>query len=996
MSSSERSNITTIGTRTMSSATATSRPAGQRNVTVRDTVKKGSKPRGGDTNAAAAATNNNSNNAAGANANVDRVNEKKATSHGHHAKVPSNSKFHPQQRAAVASLLNDRIDSDDIESKVNEVYELTKASRDSIIVALHDSDGDLNRAVSKILEGDYDDEWTDVSKRGKKKDKKEKQVTPIASTNVSKANDKGTNGTDRRSNQGNRTRPPRPSKQTGDQQQHPQQQQQQHVKQSRQNHKKDSDVANHHADEEKPVDGAGNDRATGKKGIREVKKNHRPGGNESITNPVRGRGTRTFSNQLRETVVPKPADEFPESIDVWQNTTVDANSNRQPVPPVVPMTVGNWSDVVRDDDWSEEDGFDGVKQTMVFVRSGKTPPEKDDAKSTSQHLASKQQSSSSQQQQCDVKQSELSTQRTTAGTQILQSLKSRSTGHDQNYSNKLAAESIKSLVGIPSAAYSTGSTGNSGVNVTTSATGGAAESASSKPQRLNTARRSTKIPETAVEMPNSLVPLGIQFGALDVNFGTSEQSSGGGGGYPNDIKVSANSTSNASNQQVMSNKVVSSNSVLVSSAYAADAQKGTGLNSGELRTTEDMLKGSAYGAKVSDETRSSMNKVKAVMDAVKGNDLYSSSITNQVNNETSGFSKAAVAAAAASYAAYGGGQNYSSGHPPPPQQQQTSVTQYQSYSGQQNAAVFNVNSNYPTSYPTAGGAGGGNSSAGGAQKNLTALKELDASVSVGQLKHNSNYGDLHGTQVNSTTQTTNVLKNSLSATGNGGKNLTQQPGVPRMLTQMLHAAPQYIVGAGGMAPAFAYPVFDPNSMPMPPPSQDATSFAAAYNSSGNEHKFSRTEGNDVNVNTPSSATSQAPVVSQQQQYIGALPPGYGYYFTTIPPQAGIFPPQGAPFLHSVQTNNAAAAAAAHASASAPGFAKGASYPGHSYSSSAYDASMTGVPTDAYSKQPYGQTANQHQSKTLVSGNADLMATQSSYGKGHGQVSKVRLQWSWSM
>ena len=897
----------------MSSATAGSRPAGQRNVTVRD-VKKGSKPRGDALAATANATT------------ADRVSDKKSTSG--HSKASSNSKpHHHQQRAPVASLLNDRVDSDDIESKVNEVYELTKASRDSIIVALHDSDGDLNRAVSKILEGDYDDEWTDVSKRGKKKDKKEKQVTPAAP--ASKSTDKGTNGTSR-PNQANRTRPPRP-KQAGE------------PKQPRQNHKKDSDptIANHN--EEKQVDSA--DRPA-KKGPREVKKTPRPAG-EVAPNPVRGRGTRTFSNQLREAAAPKP-DEFPESIDVWQNTTADANSTR-PAAPVVPMTVGNWSDVVRDDDWSEEDGFDGVKQTMVFVRSGKTPPEKDDAKATSHGLASK---------QCDPKQSEMSQQQNrTAGTQILQSLKPRPAGHDQNYSNKLAAESIKSLVGIPSAAYSS-SAGNTNASAPTSATA-SGESQSSKPQRLNTARRSTKIPETAVEMPNSLVPLGIQFGALDVNFGTSEQSSG----YSNDIKASANSTAST---QVISNKVVPSNSVLVSSAYD---QKGT-LNTGELRSTEEMLKGSAYGTKVPEDSRSPMNKVKAVMDAVKGNDLYSSSITNQVANDP-GFSKAAAAAvAAASYAAYGAGQNYSAGPPP--------VTTYQgsNYSAQ-SGAVFNVNSNYPTSaYPAPGNAAGAPNNT---QKNLPGLKELDASsVSVGQLKHNSNYGDLHAT-ANSTTQTTNVLKNSLSATGNG-KNMSQ-PGVPRMLTQMLHPAPQYIV-PGGMGPAFAYPLFDPNTMGMPP-GQDASTFAAAYNSNASEHKFSRTEGNDSNVNTPS-ATSQAPVVSQhQQQYINAFPPGYGFYYT-LPPQASLFPPQGAPFVHQVQTANNAP----HASASAPGFAKTASYPGHSYSSSAYDTGMTGVPTDAYSKQPYGQTGNQHQSKNLVSGNADLMASQSSYGKGHGQVSKV--------
>lgn len=912
----------------MSSATAGSRPAGQRNVTVRD-VKKGSKPRGDALAANATATT------------ADRVSDKKSTSG--HSKASSNSKFNNQQRAPVASLLNDRVDSDDIESKVNAVFELTKASRDSIIVALHDSDGDLNRAVSKILEGDYDDEWTDVSKRGKKKDKKEKQVTPAAP--ASKSTDKGTNGTSR-PNQANRTRPPRP-KQAGE------------AKQPRQNPKKDSDATVANVNEEKQVDSA--DRP-GKKGPREVKKNTRPAAaaaaGETAPNPARGRGTRTFSNQMREAAAPKP-DEFPESIDVWQNTTADANSNR-PVAPVVPMTVGNWSDVVRDDDWSEEDGFDGVKQTMVFVRSGKTPPGKDDTKTSSlSGLASK---------QCDPKQSELSqAQNRTAGAQILQSLKPRPACHDQNYSNKLAAESIKSLVGIPTAAYSSSAaaaaataaaTGSNNTSAPTS-TPVTGESQSSKPQRLNTARRSTRIPETAVEMPNSLVPLGIQFGALDVNFGTSDQSSG----YTNDIKSATNSTATS---QVISNKVVSSTSVLVSSVYD---QKGT-LNTGELRSTEEMLKGSAYGTKVPEDTRSPMNKVKAVMNAVTGNDLYSTSITNQVAGDT-GFSKAAAAAG------YGAGQNYSTagGQAPQTQQQQVppAATTYQgsNYSGQ-SGAVFNVTSNYPTSaYSAPGNAAGG--APNNTQKNLTGLKELDASsVSVGQLKHN----DLHGAG-NSTTQTTNVLKNSLSATGNG-KNMSQ-PGVPRMLTPMLHA-PQYIV-PGGMGPAFAYPVFDPSTIGMPP-GQDASSFAAAYNSNASEHKFSRTEGNDSNVNTHS-ATSQAPVVSQQQQYINALPPGYGFYYT-IPPQASLFPPQGAPFVHQFQAANNAP----HASASAPGFPKTPSYPGHSYSSSAYDAGMTGVPTEAYSKQPYGQTGNQHQSKNLVSGNADLMASQSSYGKGHGQVSKV--------
>lgn len=883
----------------MSSATAGSRPAGQRN-NVRDGKKLG-KPRGDAT-------------AATANA-ADRTSDKRGTSG--HSKPPSNHPKYNQERAQYASLLNDKIDSDDIEAKVNEVFELTKASKDTIIVALHDSDGDLNRAVSKILEGDYDDNWTEVQMR-KRKEKQEKPTTQQGT--VSKANEKGnTNGTTR-PHQANRGRNPRQAKASGE------------PRPPRQ-HKKDADSAVANSEEKQPPNDS--DRPP-KKGPREIKER------KGQSHPVRGRGTRTFSNQQRESNAPK-SDEFPNSIDTWSNTAVDQNS--RPPATIASMPVGNWSDVVAggNEDWASEEDYD-LMGTKVFEPSNKPLSEKEEEQPSLDRLVSK---------QCDPKQSELSDQnrRETVGAQILQSLKhpSHSGFTDQQFNNRQAAESIKSLVGIPTASYTGSNT---------------SELPSAKPQRMNTARRATKIPEKAVEMPtsDSVASLGVQFGALEVNFGSADQNAG----Y-SEIKPSQNS--NANTAQVIPNKVVSSNSVLVSSTY--DQNKPT-LGTGELR--DDMLKGSGFGAKVSDDSRSPMNKqVKSVMmDTVKGGDLYSSSMSNQASND-SGFSKTA-----SPYASYGGTQNFSAG---------ATSASYQgpsSYSGQ-NAAVFSgSNSNYSSAYPSA------NAASNAAQKNLTGLKELDPSaVSVGgQIKHNTSY-DLHGGAsapglVNSTTQTTNVLKNSLPATGNGSKNMAQQSVPPRMLTQMLHHPPPYIMGGPGMP---FYSVYDPNQIQMTP-GQDAQTFAAAYNpNAGTEHKFSRTEGADANVTTPS-ATSQAPVVSQhQQQFIaGTFPPGYGYYFT-IPPQAGIHPftPQGAPFVPVPAANNAP-----HSSATAPGFAKNSSYPSHSYPSS-YDASMTGVPTNDYAKQQYGQPSNQHQSKT-ISGNADLMASQS-YGKSHGQVSKVTFSLS---
>lgn len=801
---------------------------------------------------------------------------------------------------------HEKADAGDIETKVDKVIELTKASKDAAVVALHDCDFDLNRAVSKILEGDSDDNWTSVSS----KSKKEKEKVPPAKSQVTESAAKQANGTSHKiatTGPRNRTAATTPAgrkeRPTGE-------------RPNRTSKQRDENAAPRDATAAGP-ESQPDGRPRGPRPPRPPRDSgprsgaeRRPdgvrrsdgtagGAGSSVTRP---RGPRTFSSQ-QKAVPPAPAaDDFPNSIDTWTNTTADPNARPAPAP-ITSMTVGNWSDVVSgaNEDWSEEDYESSLMETKVFVPSGKSLPEADELSPQTTHVQVSDKQKRGPGSGTPAAPPPPLDRKEAAGAQILQSLKQpvSQSGYgqiSQSYINKQAAESIKSLVGIPTAAYTPTATAPPAPHHP-------ASDPKPAPRPANQSRRTTRIPESAVEMPSndSVASLGVQFGALDVSFASADTQS-----YVKpDVQPLNHKTAMSANTQGFE-------------------QQAKAVLSDDMIKRHDALSGKPE--QVIDSRNAVAKHVKSSIDSVKGPDLYSVSGSDYKGSASYGNT--------GSYSAYSGVASTSG--------------QFNVYA---NPASY-ASSSYSTNYQPV------------AQKNMSNLKDAEASV---QQKHTPAY-EMHSPAglVNST-QTTNVLKNSLSATGKG--NIGNQ-NMPRMLTQLMH--PSYIMG-GMASPAF-YPLFDP-SMQMPPAAaQDASGYAAAYNQPADTTKFARSDGvADGTAGPATGVSSQNPVVSQhsQQQFISPLPPGYGFYY--MPSAPGLYPPQGGQFVPVPPVSNA------HAS-SAPGFPKG-SYAAHSYAGAGYDSSALTMQPDYSKTQGYAQ----NQSKAMPS--SDLMGQSSSYNKPHG-VSKV--------
>ena len=802
---------------------------------------------------------------------------------------------------------NEKADAGDIEIKVEKVIELTKASKDAAVVALHDCDYDLNRAVSKILEGDSDDNWTSVST----KSKKEKEKVP-AKSQVAESSSKQANGTSHKhvapAGPRNRTaatttasrkerpageRPNRSSKQRDEPRDSG----------AGAESQPSADISRHPGPRAHRPPRAVRESGPRSGAERRPDAVRRPDGAGS-SSANRPRGPRTFSNQQKLVPPAAAADDFPNSIDTWSNTTADPNARPAPAP-ITSMTVGNWSDVVSgaNEDWSEEDYESSLMETKVFVPSGKSLPEADElsAQTTHVQMSDKQKRGAGTGTQA----APLLDRKEAAGAQILQSLKQppvTQSGYgqiSQSYINKQAADSIKSLVGIPTAVYAA------------AAPPAAHHPADPKPvpssgRPANQNRRTTRIPESAVEMPSndSVASLGVQFGALDVSFASADT------------------------QSFVKQDVQSLNHKAAMAANTSFEQQAKTVLADDMMKRHDALSGKQ---EPDIDPRNAVAKhVKSAIDSVKGPDLYS------VTGSQSDYKGNASYGNAGSYSPYSSSASTSG--------------QFNVYANPSSYA----SSPYSTNYQPAG------------PKNLSNLKDVDTSVPQ---KHVPYDMQSPAGLVNST-QTTNVLKNSLSATGKG--NMSNQ-NIPRMMTQLMH--PSYIMG-GMASPAF-YPLFDP-SMQMPPAAaQDATGYAAAYNQPADTTKFGRSDGvSDGTASTATGVSSQNPVVSQhsqQQQFISTLPPGYGFYY--LPSAPGLYQPQGGQFVPVPPVSNA------HAS-SAPGFPKG-NYASHSYAGSGYDSSALAMQPD-YGK-PQGYAPSPNQAKTMPS--SDLMGQSSSYSKPHG-VSKV--------
>lgn len=256
--------------------------------------------------------------------------------------------------------MNENIDDNEIQKKVEQIMELTGSTRDDAVVALHDCDNDTAKAVDMILEGDNnaESEWKSTNKKKKTpKVSNEKDESKVNGNKEAK-NDETTESNkpafkgDRRGRGANnrivRDGPPRLQK----------------TAQQINKGKKPRDFVDKKTERtEKPLferDESNTANTTARRSDKPLGESRRGrGSNSNVSRGNRGGRSRTFQNRGLQN------DGFPNSIDTWTNSTAD----QKPVPSndCNTMTVGNWSDIVANEDWSEEDWDSNVITYFVVV-----------------------------------------------------------------------------------------------------------------------------------------------------------------------------------------------------------------------------------------------------------------------------------------------------------------------------------------------------------------------------------------------------------------------------------------------------------------------------------------------------------------------------------------------------------------------------------------------------------------------------------------------------
>lgn len=260
----------------------------------------------------------------------------------------------------IASLMSDKKDENDLKPKIEQIIELTGASRDDAAVALYDCDNDTAKAVEMILDGDsLDSEWQSTGRKKKTKAQIASQPATESLTNGSKKSDKpilrpnvknnsvGINNT----HQNNTAKVQRGGLQPSNRISR--------KKDIRPNDSKPEGVEENDIFAKASVPSGDNSRRGG--GIR------RGGGLPSRGRGIPrgkapagpgGRGSRTFMNRGLQT-----NDGFPNSIETWTNST--AEQANKPNDDLNTMTVGNWSDIAANEDWSEEDWTSSVSAIVI-------------------------------------------------------------------------------------------------------------------------------------------------------------------------------------------------------------------------------------------------------------------------------------------------------------------------------------------------------------------------------------------------------------------------------------------------------------------------------------------------------------------------------------------------------------------------------------------------------------------------------------------------------
>ena len=270
------------------------------------------------------------------------------------------------EQIRIANLMNDKMDDNELKAKIEQIVELTGSSRDEAVVALHDCDNDTAKAINMILEGESgaDSQWRST---GKKK-KPPKNSVPLTGDDNSKHDsnlnrdskaDKDSKQNPNKSDKVNRVGgrgggPPRlqraalanrgqrktkeSNKTSGDR-----------------NEVEDQNIDIFSSSTQQQTFRTSDSSAPSRRGDRRGRGrggSGRGGGNRgAFTGSGAGRGSRTFQNRGLQN-----NDGFPNSIDTWTNSTADQSSNKTMLSTDCnTMTVGNWSDIAANEDWSEED-----------------------------------------------------------------------------------------------------------------------------------------------------------------------------------------------------------------------------------------------------------------------------------------------------------------------------------------------------------------------------------------------------------------------------------------------------------------------------------------------------------------------------------------------------------------------------------------------------------------------------------------------------------------
>jgi hypothetical protein len=220
--------------------------------------------------------------------------------------------------------------------------------------------------------------------------------------------------------------------------------------------------------------------------------------------------------------------------------------------------------------------------------------------------------------------------------------------------------------------------------------------------------------------------------------------------------------------------------------------------------------------------------------------------------------------------------------------------------------------------------------------------------------------------ISNSTVTTNVLKNTLTATGKGVHSVP--PGVAA--TPVL-STPYTLVQNTGVP---LYPMGIPYDL------QFHTARDHNFGPYGAQDvKYGRVSESDV---IPVSSSQTVASQSHNQTFVNTFPPGYGFYLApgmNMIPAQGVYQPAG-PIYPVAQPQNTGSAGSA--------FGKGnTSYGSHSYNSG-YDSISGVAQTQDYVKQSYPQSVQQHNKGISGSNASDLTANNSSiYGKTHSQINK---------